>query len=306
MKIVTLTLSAAYDMHCYAEKIEVNHENLASISEIDAGGKGVNISRALRCFDMDSISVVVLGDENGDDFAKKLEKENISLQKIAIRGRIRENITIHTADGKETRISFTGGKTPSDLLEQVEKITDEICDNDTVLTFTGRVPEGVSMPDVKAYLGRLVSRGVSLIVDSRSFTLPDIIEVKPFLIKPNEEEIVHYMKRDISDTKSASLAAEELRQKGIKNVMISLGARGAVIASPEGVFSTEAPKVDAISTIGAGDSSIAGFLYAIAKGESVKSALETAVAFGSAACMTAGTKPPRKEDVNNLLAEMRN
>lgn len=304
MKIVTLTLAPAFDIHCNAERIDVNHENIAHITDYNAGGKGINISRALANFGYESLAIVVMGDENGDNFEKMLKNENICFQKISIKGKIRENITIHTADCKETRISFTADNAPPELLQRVEKITDEICESGDVLTFTGRIPEGVSVDSAKKYIKRLSERGVLAVIDSRSFSLQDMLEVKPFLIKPNEEEISAYMGRNISDFDSASAAARELSEGGIENVIISLGEKGALISSHGCVYTVEAPKINAVSTVGAGDSAIAGFLYALSQGKSTYECLKSAVAFGSAACMTCGTTPPKKYDVEMLLSKM--
>lgn len=304
MKIVTLTLAPAFDIHCDADSIEVDHENIARITDFDAGGKGVNISRALNRFGVPNTAVVVIGDENGADFENRLKNENICFQKVGIKGRIRENITIHTANGRETRISFTGAIAPSNLMHTVEWVTDDICDSDTVLTFTGRLPDGVSIDEAKAYIKKLKSLGVRVVLDSRSFSLSDMLDVKPFLIKPNEEEISAYMGRDVSDFDSAANAARELCDKGIENVIISLGALGAVICSNGEICSVEAPKINAISTVGAGDSSIAGFLYALSLDKDICNCLKTAVAFGSAACLTSGTNPPDKREVEALLSTM--
>ena len=304
MKIVTLTLAPAFDIHCHATSISVGHENLASITDYSAGGKGVNISRALRSFCFDSLALIVIGEENGADFQKMLENENISFQKVDIKGRIRENITLHTDDGKETRISFTSSGAPSDVLSCVESMTEDICDKDTVLTFTGRLPEGVSVDAAKEYIKAQNARGIRVVLDSRSFSLADILDVKPFLIKPNEEEISAYMGYEIEDFISAGKAAAELCEKGIENVMISLGDKGALLCSGNTVYTVEAPKIEAVSTIGAGDSMIAGFLYALAKDKSAEECLKTAVAFGSAACLRAGTNPPLREDAEKFLKEI--
>lgn len=301
MQIVTLTLCCAFDIHADAEKITLNHENIARITDYDAGGKGVNISRALSRFDIDNVAIAAVGEENCDEFIKKLKNENISLQIIGIPGRIRENITIHTEDGKETRISFSGDAAPENLLERVSEITDAVCGEDTVLTFTGRLPDGVSVCAAKEYIKSLQARGVRVVIDSKSFSLSDIAELRPFLIKPNEEEIAEYTGRVIADFDSAAEAARNLNAVGIENVMISLGAGGALLCSQGEVYIAHAPTVKAVSTIGAGDSSIAGFLYAMSKNMSAADCLKTAVAFGSAACLTSGTNPPLPEDVNRLL-----
>ncbi len=301
MKIVTLTLSSAFDIHCNAERIEVNHENLATITDYDAGGKGVNISRALSSFGTESEAVVVLGEENGDSFARALASDGISYHPIWEKGRIRENITIHTADGNETRISFKGTSASADLLTRVENTTDNLASRGTILTLTGRVPDGVSLSDVKSYVKRLSERGVKVVIDSRSFTLDDLIETRPFLIKPNEEEIAAYMGRAVQTPEAAAEAGRELCNAGIENVMISLGAKGAVLVTRDATYHAPAPKIKPISTIGAGDSSIAGFLHALAGGMEFEAALRVAVAFGSAACLTPGTRPPKVADVEKFL-----
>ena len=113
------------------------------------------------------------------------------------------------------------------------------------------------------------------------------------------------MGKSISTLDEAAEAAKSIKARGIENVMISLGARGAVLASDDGIFVAEAPKIEALSTIGAGDSSIAGFLYAHINEMGYGECLRHAIAYGSAACLTEGTKPPREEDVKRLLDEVR-
>lgn len=304
MNVVTLTLSPAFDIHCEATKIRVNCENIASIKGTDAGGKGVNISRALRAFGIDSLAVVVLGNENSGEFLSALSRDGILYSEIKVEGRIRENITLHTADGKETRLSFEGDTAPADLMDRVREITEKICDENTVLTLTGRVPQGVFMEEVKSYVKALIRRGVKVVIDSRSFSLLDIIELRPFLIKPNEEEIAEYIKKPVSSIDDALSAARLIFDKGVENVMISLGSKGAVMVSDDGEFSVSAPKINVLSTIGAGDSSIAGFLTGVAEGKGSLDRLKYAVAFGSAACLMEGTKPPKKADIARILKQL--
>ena len=304
MKIITLTLSPAFDMHCFVSGFEPFHENLADITALEAGGKGVNISRALCFAGTENLAFVVVGSENGAEFLRALDADGISYKSLTVPGRIRENITLHTDNAPETRISFKGFLADSKLLSDVESELSAMVDADTVLTFTGRVPEGMDMAEVKGFLNRMREKGARIVLDSRSFSREDMIEVSPWLIKPNEEEIYAYSGRKISDAENAAIAAEELRSTGIAKVMISLGSKGAVLATESGVYAVNAPDVEVLSTIGAGDSSIAGFISAKAKGADDGEALRVASAFGSAACMSEGTRPPMKEDVEVLLANV--
>lgn len=304
MKIITLTLNPAFDIHCDIPSFAPYHENLAKIISHDAGGKGVNISRALTVNGVENLAFVVLGDENGDSFAKALSDDGMTYSALTVKGRIRENITIHTEGADETRISFEGFKTDEGLLD---KTLDVLCReslSDTYVTFTGRVPSGISMDAVKSFLRALEDKGARIVIDSRSFALDDLVACKPWLIKPNQEEISVYLGRQIESFEDALAGAYELHGKGIENVMISLGSKGALLVCGSGAYVAKPPKIDAVSTIGAGDSSIGGFLAAAVEGEGADGMLRRAVSYGTSACMTEGTKPPRKEDVDSVFARV--
>lgn len=307
MQIITLTLSPAFDVHCTCEDFAPFRENLATITSREAGGKGVNISRALTQNNVNNLAIVALGEENALDFTNLLSGTGIDWIPLYRSGRIRENITLHGTNNKETRISFSGFSADDSLLSEAEAIVlSHLSDSkDIILTFTGRVPSGLSLESVKAFLIRLQTRGIKLVIDSKSFSKADILEIKPWLIKPNEEELSLYASREIQTESDIIETAWELSRLGIANAMISLGEKGAVLASQAGVFRAYAPKIDAISTIGAGDSSIAGFLAAYSKGKSTQDCLRLAVAFGSAACLTDGTQPPNPHDIDSITPQIK-
>ncbi len=301
MKIVTLTLNPAFDIHCYVENFAPFHENLAKVNDREAGGKGVNISRALCVNGVENLALVALGDENAQSFRQSLDSIGMCYREITVNGRIRENITIHTGGADETRISFAGFDTDESLLEKTEEALSDVIEDGVFVTFTGRVPAGLPIARVKEFLRRLQNKGARIVIDSKSFLLDDLVEMKPWLIKPNEEEIGEYLGRSIDSFAEVESAARELYEKGIENVMISLGEKGAMLVCSDGAFVAIPPKIDALSTIGAGDSSIGGFLAAAAQGLGSSEMLRTAVAYGTAACMTTGTKPPRAEDVKTVF-----
>jgi len=298
MKIITLTLNPAVDLHCYIENFAPYHENLAHYTAKPLpGGKGVNISRALTVNGVDNLAFVVLGEENGAAFRQELIDVGMHVRSITVPGRIRENMTVHTNNAEETRISFAGFSADESLLARVEAdLLDEI-DGETFVTFTGRVPEGIPMEATKGFLRALEEKGAKIVIDSKSFGLTDLIEAKPWLIKPNQEEISEYLGREIETFEEVFRVAQSLYEQGIANVMISLGEQGALLVCEEGGFIATPPAIDAVSTIGAGDSSIGGFLAEAVKGASGEQMLRGAVSYGTAACMTEGTQPPRAEDV---------
>ena len=302
MKIITLTLNPAFDMHCFTKSFAPYHENLADVTALEAGGKGVNISRALTVHGVDNLALVVLGDENGDSFRRALTADGIKTLAIELKGRIRENITLHTENAPETRISFRGFSADASLFSRVTEALDGMIDADTVVTFTGSLPSGVGVAEAKAMLSAMKAKGAKIVIDSRSFGLSDISDVHPWLIKPNEEEIAFYSDLPVTDLASAAEAAKALRAVVAENVMISLGGKGATLASADGVYAANAPKIEVLSTIGAGDSSIAGFIAAASEGLPYAEMLRRAVSYGSAACMTEGTRPPEKSSTEALRA----
>ena len=302
MKIITLTLNPAYDIHCEAERFVPFSENLFSVSSRDAGGKGVNISRALSAYGVKNTAIIAVGRENSGDFLTSLRAEGLSFIAIEAEGRIRENITLHSKGEPETRISFKGFSAAQTLLDSVfSKVRAEV-DRDTVLTLTGSLPVGISAKDMIPYLSEMKALGVRTVIDSRSFTAEDIAAHHPWLIKPNEEEISIYSDDEITTPESAALAADKLRYMA-DNVMISLGAKGAVLATEGGRYFAEAPKVSVLSTVGAGDSSIAGFIAAEALGLSTERSLALAVSFGSAACSVSGTQAPQRSVISALFSD---
>ena len=300
MKIYTLTLNPAYDVHASAKSLALNCENLATIESREAGGKGVNISRALCNGQIPNTAIVVLGKENGDEFKNAISAMDcVFLEK---EGRIRENLTFHHENGAETRISFSGFPVDDSILSEV--LDNIAVENDTIITFTGRIPAGVSKDKAKEFLKILQDRGARIILDSKSFTVEDIFEIRPWLIKPNQEEISDYLGCEIETISQVLEKAAVFTEHGITNTMVTLGEQGAALLTEDKVYTASCPAIEAISTIGAGDSTIAGFLAGAYAGEDAMGCLKTAVSYGTAACLTAGTLPPKKEDIEKIYAQI--
>ena len=303
MKLYTLTLNPAYDVHAYIDNFTPYHENLAELQSRIAGGKGVNISRALKNAAVEHTAIVVLGSDNGAEFKAELEDFGLSCIYLEQPGRIRENLTFHCGNAPETRISFSGFHVNNDLLDLVESQM-EIDDN-TYITYTGSNPSGISTDDAICFLRKLQEKGAKIILDSKSFNLEQILKVRPWLIKPNQEEISVLFGCEINSFEECLEKANIFSKNGVENVMVSLGEKGALLINNGKTYIATPPAVKAVSTIGAGDSSIAGFLEATYRGLTDEQRLATAVSFGSAACMTEGTEPPVYTQVQDILKSVK-
>lgn len=303
MKVITITLNPAFDVYCFSENFGAYRENLARIISRDAGGKGINIGRALSAFSVGVENIVALGEDNGEELVSLLSSEGLSVSEISAPGRIRENITVSTDNGAETRISFPGFSADDSLLERALAVILPRVETGDVVTFSGRLPTGVTHGGVMDFLRAIKKNGARLVLDSHALGREDVISLSPWLIKPNEEEMERYI-GNCRGRDEISRAALRLVGCGIENVLVSLGGDGAVLANSEGAFFVGAPSIPVKSTVGAGDSSIAGFIYASFQNRSGVDLLRYAVAFGSGACMKVGTAAPDVCDVEEILSKI--
>lgn len=293
MRIFTLTLNPAYDIHACCDEFFAFSEVHATVTARQAGGKGFNISRALTENGVNNTALIVLGEDNCEDFVKMSNGLNCIFFKE--KGRIRENLTLHSNGGKETRISFNGGEVSKGILQN---IYNEIKPNkETVVTFTGSIPKGITKEEAKDFLKLLKKDGAKIVVDTKSFDLADIYEVSPWLVKPNQDELGAYFGEEITTIEQAINKAKEMNEKGIENVIVSLGKDGAVFCGENEIITAKTPNIKVVSTIGAGDSMIAGFISAKSNGLPNEESFKTAVSYGSAACLSEGSLPPKAQNI---------
>lgn len=300
MKIITVTLNPAYDFHYQMNELVLYKENYVDHINFSVGGKGINISRALKKNGLENFAYVMLGKENKFELEERLRIEEIGYHAIYCKGRIRENITVHTPGKPETRISLDNFTLDETKLLELEMELLQVIDQDTIVAFSGRIPKGLSREGVIEFLLKLKHTGCYLAVDSSSLTMEDLLEVKPWLIKPNEQEIETLLKKPIKTIEEAKETAEWLHQQGIDMVLISMGPQGACLVTEDSYYIASTPDIQVKSTIGAGDSMIAGFIGAYAQHENLKECLLQGVAYGTAACMVEGTAPPEPEMIKEL------
>ena len=303
-KIITITLNPAFDLHYGLERFEAEKENYVNTVICDAGGKGINISRALKFNGVENTAYVILGKENAAQFEQNMREDGVNYIPVYTEGRIRENITLHPVCAKETRISLDNFSINSDILNELYAKLEGELDADTLVSFSGRIPKGVSKDEVIGFLKNIIAKGAKVAVDSNSLTPEDLMKIRPWFIKPNEQEIAAFLGREIKNPRDAVSVASELVERGLsEEVMISLGKDGSAWSDGKRSAVVSVPDITVLSTIGAGDSTVAGYIAATAKGDEPLDALRLACSFGTAACMTEGTRPPRLEDVEKIFKD---
>ena len=232
MKIVTLTVNPAIDVHLYTENLIVGEDNPARLLRRDSGGKGVNISRALTANGIDNLCYMILGECGCENFVRPLKECGMTVGYVTVDGFTRENINIHSAGG-ETVIAAEGAAVNAETFAKMRDDILEELDTGSVLCFAGRFAKGMEKEQVITLLLDAKKKGARLVMDSKSLGIDDYKVLKPYLIKPNKSEAQTLLGIDIRSVDDSIGAARRLCALGIANVIITLGADGAVYSGAQ-------------------------------------------------------------------------
>jgi len=305
MKLLTVTLNPVYDRFYHIPAFQPYRENLASRVEVFPGGKAVNVSRALTKNGYDNTALLLLGQANCEDFEKAIRAEGIAPLCYYTDGYMRENLTFLSDGIPETRLCVnTFSATPETLQTILDDLKQRI-DGDTAVVCSGKFPKGLTVAECMAFIRELMAITPYVALDSQTFGADEIVALKPWLIKPNSEEIEALVGHPCHDLEALLKAADSLFQGGIAHILVSLGGDGAIYCGKFGKYRIDVPTIKPLSTIGAGDSTLAGFLSAYADGLDGIACLTRACAFGTAACLEAGTNPPLPDKVASISKQIR-
>jgi 1-phosphofructokinase len=279
---------------------------VASVTS-QAGGKGVNISRAAVSAGIPSIAVVPA--QKDDPFVLELLGAGIDCRPVRPAGDVRVNLTITEPDGTTTKLNSPGAEVlPMHLELMAQTILVRASGADwTVLA--GSLPVGAPPAFYADLVRRLREVGGRVAVDTSEAPLQALVEAlpgsAPDLMKPNGEELASFTGGDPdeleSDPEATAAAARELIAKGVGAVLATLGGNGAVLVTSEGAWHATPPPTTVVSTVGAGDSSLFGYLLGDIRGLPAPERLALAVAYGSAAAGLPGTTIPLPSQLRTEL-----
>ncbi len=303
--IATITLNASLDEHITVHGLTVEETNRFSKLRRYAGGKGIDVSRAIHEMGGVSIAYGFIGGANGRTIEILLDEEGVLFSFTPIKQETRTNFIItDTKTGQQTRIGAPGPHISRAELERFIKKMIKIRPSPKLVVASGSVPPGVPSNIYYQVIETARSFGVRAILDSTGQWLEEGAKAKPYLIKPNVREAEVLLGRELPDEEAIVEAALELKNKGIEIVVISRGKDGIIAVSDEAVFKAVPPSVKVKSKIGAGDCTVAGLALKLAYGEPLIEACRLAVAMGTAAVLTPGTELCHRADVERLLPQI--
>jgi 6-phosphofructokinase 2 len=303
--IVTITFSPCIDKSTTVPRLIPERKLKCTDAQLDPGGGGINVARVLHSLGLQATAVFPSGGYTGKYFNHLLEKEGIDSIIIETQNETRENfIILEEATTQQFRFGMPGTELKEKEWKECLKVVAGMEGID-FLVASGSLPPGVP-DDVYAQLGRIAkSKNAKFILDSSGEPLKLAIEEGVFLIKPNLREFISMYGMEDLSIDQISAAASELVMNGKCNaVVISLGAGGALLVQKDRAIQFHAPDVDMKSSVGAGDSMVAGIIYSLVQGSDFPTAVKYGIACGSAATMNPGTALCRKEDADRLFKKM--
>ncbi|MBM7455611.1 1-phosphofructokinase [Oceanisphaera litoralis] len=298
MSILTLTLNPALDLTVTLDKLSAGAVNLARSGHLGAAGKGINVARVLADLGHKPRACGFLGQNNDASFRALFEQYDIEDEFVRLAGDTRVNVKVSEADGRVTDINLPGLRVEKNDWNRLLARLESLGRHFDTLVVAGSLPPGVSPGQLEGLIDMWRERGKLVLLDASGETLRAGIKGFPALIKPNIDELIELVGRPIRDEAELAASARELQQQGIQHVVVSNGAEGVHWFSPRGAWRARVPRVKVISTVGAGDSLVAGLCAGLLEGRDEAFTLRRAAALSIMAVTQVGVGIDDQQQLN--------
>jgi 1-phosphofructokinase len=275
----------------------------------EPGGKGVNVARALSLAGLDAVAVLPAAES--DPMVVALRTAGVAYRTVPVGGAVRTNLTITEVDGTTTKLNEPGARLDATALDALTRSVLEYAESASWIVLSGSLPPGVPEDWYAGIVAQLASAPCRVAVDTSERPLDALAaafgSAAPDVIKPNAEELAGLVGASPAELEQAAAqgdpmpvvaAANQLIERGVKTVLVTLGAAGAVLVDPSGSWMAAPPPIAPRSTVGAGDSALAGYVRAAVAGAEPPRRLQMAVAYGSAAAALPGSALPSPSQID--------
>ena len=301
--IVTLTANPSLDRTVrLPAPLQVGEVQGAESAREDAGGKGINVARVITAAGRECLAVLPLSPD--DPFESALHGSGLDARRVPVRGRVRANIAITDPAGVTTKLNLPGAQLAPD---EVDAVIDEVVAASASarwLVLAGSLPPGAGddfyVRVIRAVRAAHGTQAPQIAVDTSGPALAAVVAgAAPDLIKPNDEELAE-LAGPIADGADATTlldVARSLVPAKVRGALITLGSRGALLVEAHAAWHASPPRIRVVSTVGAGDSSLAGYVLGESRGADPVERLRLAVRYGAAAASLPGTQAPAPADL---------
>lgn len=301
--IGTVTLNPAIDVILEVSNLKINHYNKVLVAHTTSGGKGINVSKAVRGCGKETIAIGFLGGGRGRMIEEELRGLGITTNFWHIEEKTRSNTIISDKEtGQHTLLSETGPKITEYDLEMLKSIFYRVMSQCTVVTLSGSLPRGVPVNIYGDLISIAKEREVKTILNTSGEQFIKGLEKKPFLAKPDLRESNRVFGIEIDNEKDAIKAAKEVVQRGAEIGVVSLQNEKDVIATQDEIWFAESTYHKIVNIIGAGDALVAGFAVALSEeGKNLKEAIEFSMACALASALREEEEFNSREEVEKCL-----
>ncbi|MHA2937525.1 1-phosphofructokinase [Vibrio sp. RC27] len=298
-KVVTITLNPALDLTGHLDALNIGSVSQVNKGSLHAAGKGVNVAKVLSDLGAEVTVTGFLGAKNQDLFEELFTDLGANDEFIRVESSTRINVKLVEENGNVSDINFPGFTVDQSAISQFEVVLKKLMQNHDYFVFSGSLPIGISAEQSAQWITLLQQNGKRVLFDSSGEALTKGLEAKPWLIKPNDEELSHYIGHHLSSQNQCIEAAEVLSDKGIANIVVSMGAEGVLWLENTQWYQAKPPQMNVISTVGAGDTLVAGFCWGYMQALPKVDILSFATALSALAVCQVGVGAP---DINEVLS----
>jgi len=306
MTIVTLTMNPALDASFEVERVEPEVKLRCRGQHRDPGGGGINVARAIHELGRDACAVYPAGGHPGEELSERIDACGVDNRPVEIEGATRENITVvERESGRQFRFTLPGAELSGAEQDRCLEVLGACMDEGSLVVISGSLAPGAGPDLYTRAVEAAHERSNRVVGDSSGEALDALAGAGPFLLKPNRRALGRLVGRELRGKDQAREAADELVGRGVaEHIVVSMGARGAVLVCETGAFYASGPEVEADSVIGAGDSMVGALTLALHRGLAPERVLAWGVGAGTAAVLTPGTRLLDRSDFERLLEEV--
>lgn len=288
INVVTVTLNPALDLTGSLNRLTPGAVNIVGSGSLHPAGKGVNVAKVLADLGAKVTVTGFLGSDNQEAFVRFFDANKLNDRFLRVAGSTRINVKLVEQTGTVSDFNFPGVVVTDADLDRFERNITELMADHEVFIIAGSLPVGVPASFIHKLIVNLQSQGKKVVFDSSSNALAEGVKASPYLIKPNEHELSELIGSELSGLAELSSAAETLFERGCKNVVVSMGEDGVLWLDKSGWLRSTPIKVDVVSTVGAGDSLVAGLCWGMLNQWSKEKTLRFATAVAALAVAQVG------------------
>lgn len=303
--IVTVTLNPAIDKTVEISALQRGGLNRIKRVEYDAGGKGINVSKTIRELGGSTVATGFLGGNNGRTIANVLKEKEIDCDFVWVDGETRTNTKVFEENGELTELNESGPVVSKEQVEELMKKLEGYAGERTLFVLSGSIPAGVEKTIYVDIIHLAHSKGSKVFLDANGELFRKALSAGPDIIKPNRVELEEYAGMDYRASEEELFRiAKKFAGDGIGTIAVSMGQSGAMFVIGDTSVRCPALSVKAHSTVGAGDAMVAALAYAWDNQLPTEEMIRLGMAVSAGAVTTIGTKPPTRELVETLKAQV--